>query len=102
LGTYEVKPTLARLKATLLGTGGALLLLGAILFGLIQSSADVDGIYGEPALNDLRSEAGELFSICLRSWSVFSETFRPIRGIDMGRMGRSHNPVMIGLHTNEL
>ena len=47
LGTYEVKPTLARLKTTLLGTGGVLLLSSTLLFGLIGSKADGDGMYGE-------------------------------------------------------
>ncbi len=47
LGTYEVKPTLARLKTTLLGTGGVLLLSSSLLFGLIGSKADGDGMYGE-------------------------------------------------------
>ena len=46
LGTYEVKPTLARLKTTLLGTGGVLLLSSTLLFGLISSKADGDGMYG--------------------------------------------------------
>ena len=47
LGTYEVKPTLARLKTTLLGTGGVLLLSSSLLFGLLGSKADGDGMYGE-------------------------------------------------------
>lgn len=49
LGTYEVKPALGRLKTTLLGTGGVLLLSGSLLFGLIASSSDADGVYGERA-----------------------------------------------------
>ncbi len=47
LGMYEVKPALSRLKTTLLGTGGVLLLSGSLLFGIIASSADADGVYGE-------------------------------------------------------
>ena len=46
LGTYEVKPTLARLKTTLLGTGGSLLFSAFLLFGLISTQADADGMYG--------------------------------------------------------
>lgn len=49
LGTYEVKPALSRLKTTLLGTGGILLLSGSLLFGIIASTADTDGVYGEAA-----------------------------------------------------
>ena len=48
LGTYEVKPTLARLKATLLGTGSSLLVSAVLLLGLINSQADADGMIGEP------------------------------------------------------
>ena len=46
LGTYEVKPTLARLKATLLGTGSSLLFSAVLLLGLINSQADADGMIG--------------------------------------------------------
>jgi hypothetical protein len=46
LGTYEVKPTLARLKATLLGTGSSLLVSAVLLIGLINSQADADGMFG--------------------------------------------------------
>ena len=47
LGTYEVKPTLTRLKATLLGTGSSLLVSAVLLLGLINSQADADGMIGE-------------------------------------------------------
>lgn len=47
LGTYEVKPTLARLKTTLLGTGSSLLVSAVLLIGLINSQADADGMVGE-------------------------------------------------------
>ena len=47
LGTYEVKPTLARLKATLLGTGSSLLVSAVLLLGLVNSQADADGMIGE-------------------------------------------------------
>ncbi|CAL5222054.1 g4353 [Coccomyxa viridis] len=49
LGTYEVKPTLARLKATLLGTGSSLLVSAVLLIGLINSQADADGMVGRGA-----------------------------------------------------
>lgn len=43
----QVKPKLALLKKTLLGTGGALAVCAVLLVGLIQSGADSDGMYGE-------------------------------------------------------
>ena len=62
LGMYEVKPTLARLKTTLLGTGGVLLLSSSLLFGLIRSQADGDGMYGEQPLHSCHA-ALRLFSL---------------------------------------
>ncbi|CAK0786661.1 hypothetical protein CVIRNUC_009875 [Coccomyxa viridis] len=58
LGTYEVKPTLARLKTTLLGTGGSLLFSAFLLFGLISTQADADGMYGRGAAAAPRVLAG--------------------------------------------
>ena len=46
----QVKPTLARLKTTLLATGGGLLLSGVLLVGSIAAGRDADGFYGMPAL----------------------------------------------------
>ena len=43
----QVKPTLQRLKGTLLGSGTALVLTAGVLFGLVTSGADADGMYGE-------------------------------------------------------
>ncbi|BDA50083.1 Uncharacterized protein ycf36 [Coccomyxa sp. Obi] len=59
LGTYEVKPALSRLKTTLLGTGGVLLLSGSLLFGIIASSADADGVYGRGAARVPRRVSNE-------------------------------------------
>ena len=42
----QVKPTLQRLKGTLLGSGTALVLTAGVLFGLVTSGADADGMYG--------------------------------------------------------
>jgi hypothetical protein len=47
LGTYEVKPVLAKLRRTLLGAGGMLLVVSVLLFGLIKAGTDEDGVYGE-------------------------------------------------------
>lgn len=60
LGTYEVKPTLARLKTTLLGIGAVLFLSGSVLFGLIRSQADADGMYGGVPILLLRQERRKL------------------------------------------
>ena len=51
----QVKPTLQRLKGTLLGSGTALVLTAGVLFGLVTSGADADGMYGtSPLLLALR------------------------------------------------
>ena len=44
----QVKPVLALLKTTLMGSGVALLLSTVLLFSLIRSGSDADGVYGEP------------------------------------------------------
>ena len=62
LGTYEVKPTLARLKTTLLGTGAVLLFSSSVLFGLIRSQADGDGMYGGVSSSCLKM--GMLRKLC--------------------------------------
>lgn len=46
LGTYEVRPVMARLKRTLQGTGIALLVTAVALSGAIKSGTDSDGVYG--------------------------------------------------------
>lgn len=40
LGTYEAKPVLTKLKATLIGSGAMLLTSALLLFGLIQTDAE--------------------------------------------------------------
>ncbi len=42
----QVQPVLQRLKRTLTGSGAALLLSSALLFGLIRAGSDADGVYG--------------------------------------------------------
>jgi hypothetical protein len=49
LATYEVRPTLAKLRSTLLGMGGILLVTAVLLFGLIRAGTDEDGVYGRGA-----------------------------------------------------
>ncbi|MEW5298128.1 MAG: hypothetical protein WDW36_001282 [Sanguina aurantia] len=49
LGIYECKPSLARLKNTMLGSGVALLLCSVVLVGLIRTDTDGDGMYGRGA-----------------------------------------------------
>jgi hypothetical protein len=51
LGSYEVKPKLALLKRTLLGTGGALAVCSILLVGLLRTGADADGIVGTSNLS---------------------------------------------------
>ncbi len=50
LVVLQVKPTLQRLKGTLLGSGTALVLTAGVLFGLVTSGADADGMYGKALL----------------------------------------------------
>ena len=50
LVALQVKPTLQRLKGTLLGSGTALVLTAGVLFGLVTSGADADGMYGTSPL----------------------------------------------------
>lgn len=59
LGSYEVKPKLALLKRTLLGTGGALAVCSVLLVGLIRTGADADGIVGRGASRIPRQITGE-------------------------------------------
>jgi hypothetical protein len=49
LATYEVRPTLAKLRSTLLSMGGILLVTSVLLFGLIRAGTDEDGVYGRGA-----------------------------------------------------
>jgi hypothetical protein len=49
LGTYEVSPIMARLRKTMLGTGGSLLVAAVLLTGAIRAGADADGFYGRGA-----------------------------------------------------
>ncbi len=46
LGAYEVRPAMQKLRTSLLGSGGMLLLCAVLLFGLIRTGADADGFYG--------------------------------------------------------
>jgi hypothetical protein len=50
LGTYEVNPIISRLRKTMLGTGGGLLVAFALLSGAVSMSADGDGMYGRGAM----------------------------------------------------
>ena len=49
LGTYEVKPTLERLKATLLGAAGGLLTSAVLLLGSFAAEADASALPGQSA-----------------------------------------------------
>jgi len=49
LGMYETKPVLQKLRGTLVGTGATLLACAVLLFGLIQTGSDADGMYGRGA-----------------------------------------------------
>ena len=51
-----MRPTLARLQATLLAAGGALVLGSGLLLSLILGSADADGVYGAPWMCSERSQ----------------------------------------------
>jgi len=49
LGTYEVKPVLAKLKGTLIVSAAALVLSAGLLSVLIAADSDADGVYGRGA-----------------------------------------------------
>jgi hypothetical protein len=49
LGAYEVRPTLAKLRRTLLGCGALLLGCSVLLLVLIRAGSDADGMYGRAA-----------------------------------------------------
>jgi hypothetical protein len=49
LGTYEVKPALARLKGVLLASGLSVVATSLVLGSLIGESRDADGFYGRGA-----------------------------------------------------
>lgn len=53
LGTYEVKPVLARLRTTLQGVGVALMATAVTLTVLINSQLDADGAYGRGSARKL-------------------------------------------------
>ncbi|KIZ07014.1 Uncharacterized protein ycf36 [Monoraphidium neglectum] len=46
LGTYQVRPVLAKLKSTLVGSAVLLLAATLLLSGLIKAHSDEDGVYG--------------------------------------------------------
>ena len=48
LGTYEVKPTLERLKVTLLGAAGGLLTSAVLLLGSFAADADASKRLTQP------------------------------------------------------
>jgi hypothetical protein len=62
LGAYEVRPTLAKLRRTLLGCGALLLACAVALSALIKAGSDSDGMYGRSAARrpdtELRRKAG--------------------------------------------
>jgi len=66
LGAYEVRPTLAKLKRTLLGCGALLLGCAVVLSALIKAGTDSDGMYGRsaarPGTEQMRRRAGRATS----------------------------------------
>jgi hypothetical protein len=60
LGAYEVRPTLAKLRRTLLGSGALLLGCAVVLFGLIRAGSDEDGMYGRAAARPTSRAGTEL------------------------------------------
>jgi len=54
----QVRPLLARLQATLLAAGGALVLGSGLLLSLVLAGADADGVYGAP-----RAVGDDFFSL---------------------------------------
>ena len=67
LGSYEVKPTLGRLKATLAAAAGLLAAASIGLVGLTEASNDENGMYGRgagPAASASRAAGGSVPGYC--------------------------------------
>ena len=71
LGSYEVKPKLALLKRTLLGTGGALAVCSVLLVGLLQAGADAGAIVGAFAYSLAVCSEGPS---CVAQWALLCES----------------------------
>lgn len=69
LGTYEVKPTLMRLRNTLLATGGGLTISAVLLVGSIAAGSGPDGMYsrGLRAIPRQFGQDGVIYSAKVRS-----------------------------------
>lgn len=69
LGTYEVKPVLARLRTTLQGVAVALAATAVTLAVLINSQLDADGAYGRGSMRKLAqvTPTGILYSSDVKS-----------------------------------
>lgn len=62
LGMYEVKPVMAKLRSTLIGSGSMLLVCAVILSGIISATSDDDGVYGRGASMGRQTSDGVIFS----------------------------------------
>ncbi|KAJ9531143.1 hypothetical protein QJQ45_000856 [Haematococcus lacustris] len=73
LGMYEVKPVMAKLRTTLIGSGLALALCASALAGAISSSTDADGMYGRGAGKPRVTSDGLIFSSKVSDLSQLKE-----------------------------
>ncbi|KAG1680192.1 hypothetical protein FOA52_000305 [Chlamydomonas sp. UWO 241] len=76
LGMYETKPVLQKLKRTMIGSGVALLASSVLLYGLISSESDDNGMYGRGAAVGAPRQvtsAGIIFSKDVKDLSVLRE-----------------------------
>jgi hypothetical protein len=61
---HQVRPVLAKLRSTLVGAAGLLLVCTVLLTGLIKANADEDGVYGAPRLGPRLLACVSVYSLC--------------------------------------
>ncbi|GBF89149.1 DUF1230 family protein [Raphidocelis subcapitata] len=64
LGTYEVRPALAKLRSTMVGAAALLVVCSILLSGLIRAGSDEDGVYGRGSMRTPRqvTASGVIYS----------------------------------------
>ncbi|KAF5840330.1 hypothetical protein DUNSADRAFT_17174 [Dunaliella salina] len=73
LGMYEVKPIMAKLRSTLIGSGSMLLVCAVILSGIISATSDDDGMYGRGASMGRQTSDGVIFSKNVKALAELKE-----------------------------
>jgi hypothetical protein len=82
LGTYEVRPVLAKLRGTLLGAAGLLVAASLALGGLIAAHTDADGVYGRGSTRTPRqvTASGVIYSKRVKDLSQLAGGEAPAEG----------------------